>query len=71
MAMEIKRNEGESIPSLIYRFNRRMQQSGILKEVKKRRFYDRAESKIKRRDSAMYKSAKALEVIRLKKLGKI
>ncbi|OGZ02640.1 MAG: hypothetical protein A2430_02210 [Candidatus Liptonbacteria bacterium RIFOXYC1_FULL_36_8] len=69
--MEIRKKEGEAASSLVYRFNKRVQQSGIIKEVKKRRFKKRAESKIKKRISAIYKNTKLKEVQKLRKLGKI
>lgn len=69
--MEIKRKEGESAPSVIYRFNKRVQQSGLVKEVKNRRFTDRNINKNSRRNSALYRSDKAIEVKKLRKLGKI
>ncbi len=69
--MEVRKKEGEAASSLIFRFNKRMQQSGILKETKKRRFTDRPKSKIKRRQSAIYKYHKMENIIRLRKLGKI
>jgi len=69
--MEVKRKEGEATSSLMYRFTKRVQQSGVLRETKKRRFYDRPQSKIKRRASALYRSKREVEIKRLKKLGKI
>ena len=69
--MEVRKKEGEAASSLVYRFNKRVQQSGIIKEVKKRRFKKRAESKIKKRISAIYKNTKLKEVQKLRKLGKI
>jgi len=69
--MEIRKKEGEAASSLVYRFNKRVQQSGIIKEVKKRRFKKRVESKIKKRISAIYKNTKLKEVQKLRKLGKI
>ena len=69
--MEVRKKEGEATTSLMYRFNKKVRQSGILKEVKGRRFKKREENKTRRKKSALYKSAKQEEVKRLKKLGKI
>ena len=69
--MEVKKKEGEAVGALIYRFNKKIQQSGILKESKKRRFTDRPVSRIKRRLSALHRAERAKEVARLKKLGKL
>lgn len=69
--MEIRKKEGEAATSLMFRFNKRIRQSGVLREVRKRRFKDRDQNKTKRRASAIYRSVKKDEVLRLKKLGKI
>ena len=69
--MEITRKEGEAASSLIYRFTKKMQQSGLLREVKKRRFHNRPQSRIKRRGSALFRAKRAGEIRRLKKMGKI
>ncbi|MDD4761850.1 MAG: 30S ribosomal protein S21 [Candidatus Pacebacteria bacterium] len=69
--MEIRKKEGEPITSLMFRFNKRIRQSGVLREVRKRRFKDRDQNKTKRRASAIYRSVKKDEVLKLKKLGKI
>ncbi len=69
--MEVKRREGESIGSFIYRFTKKIQRSGILREAKKRRFFERPVSKRRRRLSAIYCEKKRLEREKLRKLGKI
>lgn len=69
MALEIKRKEGESSNSVMFRFNKRVRQSGILLEVRKRRFHHRKENKRKVRLSAIYRDAKKGEMARAKKLG--
>jgi ribosomal protein S21 len=67
--MEIKKREGESPNSLIFRFTKKTQQSGVLKETRKRRFYKRSTSRIKRRASALHRRKKRQEFERAKKLG--
>jgi ribosomal protein S21 len=69
--MEVKRREGESIGSFLYRFTKKMQRSGILREAKKRRFFARPVSKRKRRLSAIHRDKKKKQMERLRKLGKI
>jgi len=69
--MEVKRREGESIGSFLYRFTKKIQRSGILRESKKRRFFERPVSKRKRRLSAIHRTKKEQERNKLKKLGKI
>jgi ribosomal protein S21 len=69
MAIEIKKREGESANALIYRFGKRVKQSGLTKEVKKRRFQGRAANKRKRRLSALYRMKKMETLARERKLG--
>lgn len=69
--VQVKRREGESVNSFLYRFTKKIRQSGVLLEAKKRRFKSRAVSKTKRKASAIYKSQKKKEMQRLRKLGKI
>jgi len=67
--MEIRKRENESSTSLIYRFTKKVQQSGVLREAKKRRFHARPESRIKRKQSALHRAKKKVEFERSKKLG--
>ncbi|MBI4160001.1 30S ribosomal protein S21 [Candidatus Wolfebacteria bacterium] len=67
--MELKRREGESISSFLHRFTKKVRQSGILLEVKKRRFRRRPISRRARRLSAIYRQEKRKEMERAKKLG--
>ena len=67
--MQVRKREGESASSLIYRFSKRTQQSGILKEAKRRRFFARPTSKFKRHTSAISRSKKRAELLKAKKLG--
>jgi ribosomal protein S21 len=67
--MEVQRKEGEPVSSLIYRFSKHVKQSGVLREVKKRRFYSRPQNRRSRRLSALHRERKRQEIERLKKLG--
>ena len=69
MAINAKRRDGESANSLIYRFTKRVQQSGVLREARARRFNKRVANKRGRRVSALHREKKQAEVRRLKKLG--
>jgi ribosomal protein S21 len=69
MAVEVRKREGESPTSLLYTFTRRVRRSGILKEVRSRKFHDRPKSRMKRRRSAIHRETRRVEVERLKKLG--
>ena len=69
MAIEARKKEGESGSSLLYSFTRKVKRSGILKEVRKRKFYARPKTQIKRRVTALHRETKRVEVERMKKLG--
>ncbi len=68
--IEAKKKEGESSSSLLYRFSKRVKQSGILRETRKRRFRDRVVSRQKRRASAQYRAVKKVELDSARKLGR-
>jgi len=67
--IEVKKKEGENIGSFLYRFNKKIQQSGVLKEVKRRRFTRRLENKRKRRLAAIYRVQKVEEMRYARKHG--
>ena len=68
--IETRKKEGESSSSLLYRFSKRVKHSGVLREVRKRRFQARAVSRRKRQLSAQYKAEKKIELEKLRKLGR-
>ncbi len=69
MAIEVRKREGEAGAALLYSFTRRVKRSGILKEMRSRKFRARPVSRIKRRSSAIHREEKRVEVERMKKLG--
>lgn len=69
MAISVHKKEGEQGNSLLYSFTRRVKRSGILREVRKRRFHDRPTSRIKRKLSAIHREEKKVDLERQKKLG--
>lgn len=69
--MIVKRKEGEPVTSLIYRFTKKIQQSGVLREAKRRRFSVRRITKNKRHISAIYKAKKTKRILEEKKMGLI
>jgi ribosomal protein S21 len=70
MVYVYKKNDRETTESLIKRFTRRMQQSGVLMHVRKNRFERSPKSRIERREEALYKNKMRKEVDKLKKLGR-
>lgn len=69
MVIKVQRKEGESINSLVFRFTKRVQHSGILREAKKRRFHDRPQNRRKRLLSALYRERRKAELEKMRKLG--
>jgi len=62
MAITVRKKEGEQGNSLLYSFTRRVKRSGILREVRKRRFHDRPTSRIKRKLSAIHREDKRVDL---------
>lgn len=69
--MEVHRREGETTGAMLRRFTRRVQLSGILISARRHQFYAAAPTKRLIRERALRRIAKAKEVERLKKLGKL
>ncbi len=69
--VEVHKRENESSDSLIRRFSRKVQQSGILLQARKVRYYQRKKSKKKLREEAQRRSELQSERERLIKLGEI
>lgn len=68
--IQVKKKERETPESLIRRFSRRVQQSGVLRKVRRDRFHDKGKSKLERRSEALYKVKIRKEIDRSKKMGK-
>lgn len=71
MAITIKRKKGESVESLIKRFNKAVTKSGILIEARKRMYKTRNVSERKKWESALHREKKKKEYEKLRKWGKI
>jgi ribosomal protein S21 len=69
VAIEVKKRQGENTRSLLRRFSRRIQQSGILIRARKARFYEKEKSKREKRESALRRERIKDEKEKLKKLG--
>lgn len=68
---EIVKNEGENDLSMIRRFSRRVQGSGIIQKVRSRRYFTRVKSHIVRRAHTLKVIKRREEVAELIKLGKM
>lgn len=69
--LQVKRKEGESAGAFLHRFTTKIKQSGILMEVKKRRYRIRPISKLKKKLSAINREKKRKEFEKAKKMGTI
>lgn len=68
--VEVKRKENETVGGLIRRFTRKVQQSGVLLNARKIRFFARPKSKLRvRREAQMRKEITEIKE-KLRKLGK-
>lgn len=67
--LTVRKRNSESATSLMYRFNKRIKQSGLVKEVRKRRFTDRKVSRLKIKTKALHRENAKKEYQAKKKLG--
>lgn len=67
--IEIRKRDGESMTSALFRFTKRVQQTGVLKESKKRRFRARPANRNRRRASAIRRESIKKEILRERKAG--
>lgn len=68
--VEVKKTERENSQNLIRRFTKKVQQSGILRVARKRRFRHRQKSNEMKKRVALRKEQLRKEYEKLKKLGK-
>lgn len=71
MVLEVKKQERETAQSLVRRFGKRVQQSGILLRARKIRFRQRPKSRGAQKRAALRKEELKKEYKKLEKLGKI
>jgi len=69
MPIVIKKKDRESTASLLRRFTRLVQKSGVLVEARKNQFYNKKKTRRQLRDGAKRKEALLQERVRLTKLG--
>ena len=68
--IEARKKDKETTESLMRRFSRRVQQSGVLVRARRTRFRQEEKSKPEKRQEALYKVKIRKEIDKLKKLGK-
>lgn len=69
--IEVKRKDNESIGSLLRRFSKKVQQSGLLLQARSARFKTKDKSRTERRKSALKRNEIISEKEKLRKLGKL
>jgi len=69
--VEVRKRDNESTDSLLRRFSRKVQQSGVLLQARKIRFHMRKKGRRKMREDAIRKAGLQAERERLIKLGEI
>ena len=69
--IRVEKNERETNQSLIRRFTKRLKNSGIIRAVKKNRFWHRPKSEQMKRKSALRRLEKQAEIEKAHKLGKL
>lgn len=69
MSVKVNKRKGENFNSLLYRFNRKIKRSGILREARKKLYFQKSPNKNQRRKSALYKENKNKEIEKLKRYG--
>jgi ribosomal protein S21 len=68
--MKIQKQQRETSQSLVYRFTKAVQKSGVLIEARKRKFAKREKSENLKQRAALVREEKKKEFQKLKKLGK-
>jgi len=69
--IEVKKNPNENNTSVLRRFSRKIQESGIIQKVKGSRYNERKESKLKVKKGTLRRLVRRKEIEKLRKLGKI
>lgn len=68
--VQVEKNNNESSANVIRRFQKRVQNSGIVRRLRDNRYYKRIKSENVRRSARLKKLVKKTEYERLYKLGK-
>ncbi len=69
--VEVKKKDNESFESLLRRFNRKIQQSGVLVRARKIRFFEPARSRNLLREDAARRAVNKEKREELKRMGKL
>ncbi|MFZ6036399.1 MAG: 30S ribosomal protein S21 [Patescibacteria group bacterium] len=69
--VEVKKRDGESVESLLRRFTKRVQSSGVLLRAKKGRYYSPKKSKLQEKEAAARRLLIKDKKEYLRKIGKL
>ncbi len=69
MLQVTRKDNKEALENLIRRFNRKVQQSGVLAEARNAQYFEKGISKTERRRKAILRSARRAEKIKNTRLG--
>ena len=69
--VEVKKKDNESFDSLLRRFNRKIQQSGVLVRARRIRFFEPTKSRNLQKVAARRRSQIRVQKEELKKMGKL
>lgn len=69
--VEVRKKDKETVQSLLFRFTRGVQKSGILTRAKENRFRTRAKSRTMQKKAALRKEEMRQHYRKMKKLGKL
>lgn len=69
--IEVRKNPTETTSSLIRRFTKRVQSSGIVRAAKSRRYKERAKSEYVKKKFTLKRLERIKEIEHLKKIGKL
>jgi ribosomal protein S21 len=69
--IEVKKKDNESVGSLLRRFSRKVQQSGLLLQARSSRFQEKEKSRTERRKSALRRNVIVAQKEKDRKLGKL
>jgi hypothetical protein len=70
MALEVKKKEKETSQNLVHRFTKVVRQSGVLLEIRGKRFHKRAKSDLAKKRSALRRVELRSEHRKTEKLAK-
>jgi len=69
MIQVTRKDSKESLENLLRRFNRKVQQSGILAEAKQKQYFEKPASKRDRREKAIVRRERKAQKLKKIKLG--